>query len=170
MRVLNRLELVSETQRAALNAIAVVTSAWLRGVTSPDWHDRYDRRVEDARLSETGLKRDAYAAQVGTDGFRLLAALDIPGSPGRCGRVPSVAMAASSSNIASTKTSTPAQAFHDPRAVLARPTAVSIMSGLGAVDDNAAAACCPSDLTCNPARIFITSATASPLYLQTGAE
>ena len=55
--------------------------AWLRGVTSPDWHDRYDRRVEDARLPETGPKRDAYADQVGADGFRLLDALDAPDAP-----------------------------------------------------------------------------------------
>ena len=81
IRVLNRLELAGETLRAALNAVAAVAPDWLRGVAPPDWHARYDRRVEDARLPEAGPKRDAYAAQVGTDGFRLLDALDELGAP-----------------------------------------------------------------------------------------
>ena len=81
IRVLNRLELAGETLRAALNAVAAVAPDWLRGVAPPDWHARYDRRVEDARLPEAGPKRDAYAAQVGTDGFRLLDALDESGAP-----------------------------------------------------------------------------------------
>lgn len=62
IRVLNRLELAGETLRAALNAVAAVAPDWLRGVAPPDWHERYDRRVEDARLPEAGPRRDAYAA------------------------------------------------------------------------------------------------------------
>src|SRR4051812_20222122 len=81
IRVLNRLELAGETMRAALNAVAAVAPDWLRGVTPPDWHERYDRRVEDARLPEAGPRRDAYAARVGADGFRLLDALDGRGAP-----------------------------------------------------------------------------------------
>jgi len=64
VRTLNRLELVGETLRAALNAIAVAAPDWLRGIAPPDWHDRYDRRVEDMRLPDTGPKREAYAAQM----------------------------------------------------------------------------------------------------------
>jgi len=81
IRVLNRLELAGEALRAALNAVAVVAPDWLRGVAPPDWHERYDRRVEDARLPEAGPKRDAHAAQVGADGFRLLDALDARDAP-----------------------------------------------------------------------------------------
>ena len=66
VRTLNRLELVGETLRAALNAIAVAAPDWLRGITLPDWHERYHRRVEDMRLPDTPLKREAYAVQVGT--------------------------------------------------------------------------------------------------------
>ena len=76
VRDLNRLELVGETLRAALNALAVTTPEWLRSIAPLDWHERYDRRVEDMRLPETGPKRDAYFVQVGTDGFLLLDALD----------------------------------------------------------------------------------------------
>ena len=81
IRTLNRVELVAETLRAALNAIAVVAPGWLRALAPAEWHERYDRRVEDMRLPEAGPKRDAYVAAVGTDGFRLLDALasaDVP--------------------------------------------------------------------------------------------
>ena len=81
VRTLNRLELVGETLRAALNAIAVAAPDWLRAIAPADWHERYDRRVEDMRLPEAGSKRDAYAAQVGADGFTLLDALDEPKAP-----------------------------------------------------------------------------------------
>ena len=75
IRALNRLELVGETLRATLNDIAVAAPNWLRALAPPEWHERYDRRVEDMRLPEVGPKRDAYVVQVGTDGLRLLDAL-----------------------------------------------------------------------------------------------
>ena len=75
VRVLNRLELLAETLRAALNAIAVVAPDWLREIAPPEWYERYDRRVEDTRLPNSAPKREAYAAQVGTDGFHLLDAI-----------------------------------------------------------------------------------------------
>jgi transposase len=81
IRTLNRVELVAETLRAALNAIAVVAPEWLRGLVPAEWHERYDRRIEDMRLPEAGPKRDAYVAQVGTDGFLLLDALEGEGAP-----------------------------------------------------------------------------------------
>jgi transposase len=76
VRDLSRLELLAETLRAALNAIAVAAPDWLRALVPPEWHERYDRRIEDMRLPDSGPKRDAYAVQVGADGFRLLDALD----------------------------------------------------------------------------------------------
>src|SRR5215210_368334 len=56
VRDLNRIELLAETLRAALNAIAVVAPAWLRALTPPEWHARYDRRIEDVRLPKTEPK------------------------------------------------------------------------------------------------------------------
>ncbi|MDQ2763760.1 MAG: transposase [Pseudomonadota bacterium] len=92
IRTLNRLELVGETLRAALNAVAVVAPDWLRGVAPLDWHERYDRRVEDMRLPETGPKRDAYFVQVGADGFLLLDALDAAGAPPDAAALPEIAV------------------------------------------------------------------------------
>jgi len=92
VRTLNRLELVGETLRAALNAIAVAAPDWLRAVAPADWHERYDRRVEDMRLPDTPPKREAYAAQVGTDGFALLDALDRAGAPADPAALPEVAV------------------------------------------------------------------------------
>src|SRR5712664_5025736 len=41
IRVLNRLELVAETLRAALNAVATVAPAWLQTLSPLAWYDRY---------------------------------------------------------------------------------------------------------------------------------
>jgi transposase len=76
IRTMNRLELVGETLRAALNAIAVRAPNWLRTVAPPEWHERYDRRVEEWRLRVGDAKRRAYIEQIGADGFLLLGALD----------------------------------------------------------------------------------------------
>src|SRR5918998_6429105 len=81
VRDLNRIELVAETLRAALNAVAAVAREWLREATPARWHERYDRRIEDTRLPATDAKRDAYVAQVGADGFHLLDALDEADAP-----------------------------------------------------------------------------------------
>ena len=81
VREINRIELLAETLRAALNAIAAVAADWLQRLAGPEWHKRYDRRVEEARLPPAGPKRDSYITQVGSDGFRLLDALDDPGAP-----------------------------------------------------------------------------------------
>ena len=92
VRTLNRLELVGETLRAALNAITVAAPDWLRAIALPEWHERYDRRVEDMRLPDTSPKREAYAAQIGTDGFVLLGALDRAGAPADAAALPEVAV------------------------------------------------------------------------------
>ena len=76
IRTLNRLELVSETLRAALNELARVAPEWLQGVAPLTWYERYGRRIEDNRLPREVSKRNAYAQSVGTDGFALLEALD----------------------------------------------------------------------------------------------
>ncbi len=90
IRTLNRLELVAETLRAALNDIAVVAPNWLHALAPSEWHERYDRRVEDMRLPEVGPKRDAYVAQVGADGFDLLDALAGAGAPAAAATLPAI--------------------------------------------------------------------------------
>src|SRR6266699_1703988 len=81
IRVLNRLELVAETLRAALNAVATVAPDWLQAVTPQAWYERYSRRIEESRLPKATAAREAYAHTVGEDGFLLLDALDTPDTP-----------------------------------------------------------------------------------------
>ena len=85
IRVLNRLELVAETLRATLNALATVAPDWLQGLAPLAWYERYSRRIEDTRLPREQAQRDAYAQTVGADGFHLLDALDAPQAPRACG-------------------------------------------------------------------------------------
>ena len=75
IRVMNRLELVAENSRAALNALATVAPTWLQALAPPVWYERYGTRIEDTRLPQGQAKRDAYAQMVGEDGFALLDAL-----------------------------------------------------------------------------------------------
>ena len=75
IRVLNRLERVGETLRAALNSLAIVAPAWLQALAPPAWYDRYRRRVENYHLPRSEEARKALAAVIGTDGQTLLRAI-----------------------------------------------------------------------------------------------
>src|SRR5918995_5862540 len=44
VRALNRIEVVGETMRHALNSLAIVAPTWLRAVSLPEWEARYARR------------------------------------------------------------------------------------------------------------------------------
>ena len=76
IRVLNRLELVAETLRAALNAVATVAPDWLQGFAPLAWYERYGKRIEDVRLPRDKADREAYAQMVGEDGFYFLEAVE----------------------------------------------------------------------------------------------
>src|SRR2546421_1131980 len=76
IRVLNRLELVAETLRAALNAVATVAPDWLQGLAPLEWYERYGKRIEDVRLPKDTADREAYAQMVGEDGFHFLDAVE----------------------------------------------------------------------------------------------
>jgi transposase len=91
IRVLNRLELVAETLRATLNALATVAPDWLQGLAPLAWYERYGRRIEDTRLPREQAQRDAYAQTVGADGFHLLDALDAPQAPKGLRALPMIA-------------------------------------------------------------------------------
>jgi len=92
VRELNRVELLAETLRAALNEIATSTPDWLRDLAPAEWFERYGRRVEEMRLPEAGAKRDAYVAQVGADGFLLLDMVEEAGAPPDAAALPAVAV------------------------------------------------------------------------------
>lgn len=72
IRVMNRLELVTETMRAALNEIATFAPEWLAEAALPEWFTRYAVRAEQSRMPRTDKAREDYARQVGRDGFHLL--------------------------------------------------------------------------------------------------
>src|SRR5215468_8270950 len=91
IRVMNRLELVTETLRAALNELATVAPAWLQALTPLAWYARYSKRIEDTRLPQGQAKRDAYAQTVGEDGFHLLDALEAPETPEGLRELPIIA-------------------------------------------------------------------------------
>jgi transposase len=90
IRTLNRLELVGETLRAALNELATVAPDWLRAAAPKAWYERYALRVEDGRLPRSAAEREAYARTVGEDGFALLDRLDEPATPEELRRLPKV--------------------------------------------------------------------------------
>jgi transposase len=90
IRVLNRLELVTETLRAALNELATVAPDWLQALAPIEWYVRYGKRVEDIRLPRNQAAREAYAQTVGEDGFHLLDALERPETPEDARALPSV--------------------------------------------------------------------------------
>ncbi len=92
IRVLNRLELVGETLRAALNELATIAPDWLHGAVPETWYRRYARRIEDDRLPRTATEREAYARTVGEDGFALLDRLEGPGTPEGLRSLPKVAV------------------------------------------------------------------------------
>ena len=81
VRTLNRLELVGETLRAALNSLTFANPEWLLNYVSPDWFDRYTHRVEAYRMPRGDDKRQAYALTVGQDGWTLLQALAADTAP-----------------------------------------------------------------------------------------
>ncbi|HZO88443.1 MAG TPA: IS1182 family transposase [Chthonomonadaceae bacterium] len=76
IRVMNRLELVTETLRATLNDLASVAPDWLRSVAPAEWQERYTQRAEQSRLPKGEKARKEYAEVVGQDGVLLLRLLD----------------------------------------------------------------------------------------------
>jgi len=81
IRTLNRLEVVGETLRCALNALAVEMPDWVKAHVPTDWYERYRARFEQYRLPKTEAERLEWARTVGADGYRLLTAAYAPDAP-----------------------------------------------------------------------------------------
>lgn len=90
IRAINRLELVGEAMRAALNALAVAAPEWLRGHARPEWVTRDGPRFAHARLPESSTKQQALAEAVGADGSALLHAVYRAETPPSLRTVPAV--------------------------------------------------------------------------------
>jgi transposase len=72
IRLLNRLESLGETRRAALNSVATVAPDWLRVWVPSEWFERSSHRVEEYRLPKGETERKQCAEVIGTDGSLLL--------------------------------------------------------------------------------------------------
>ncbi len=81
VRAVNHAEMVGETLRAALNALAAACPQWLASQVDAEWFDRYGHRVEEARLPQGKQKRQAWIEHAGADGMRLLEAVFSPQAP-----------------------------------------------------------------------------------------
>ncbi|MGW0633890.1 transposase, partial [Streptomyces sp. NPDC002758] len=91
VRDLNRLELVGECVRAALNALSAAAPDWVDEVlVVADWSRRYADRIDSWRLPTSKTKQDELALNYGKDGFTLLAALYAPTSPSWLRTLPAV--------------------------------------------------------------------------------
>src|SRR3954467_1512715 len=90
VRVLNRLERVGETIRAALNDLAVMAPDWLQALAPAEWYRRYGRRVENYHLPKTDAAREELARVIAADGERLLAAVDAASDQSELAQLPTV--------------------------------------------------------------------------------
>lgn len=90
VRELNRLEMVGETMRHALDSLAVVAPEWILGHIQPAWVDRYGSQIQNYRLPTSQEKRDAFADQIGADGLVLLKAILDAASPDWLREVPAI--------------------------------------------------------------------------------
>jgi len=90
IRNMNRLELVGETLRAALNVLSTADPAWLAAHVESDWYLRYAKRFERARLPKSKEGAIAAAEQIGRDGMLLLEAIWEPAAPAYLRLLPAV--------------------------------------------------------------------------------
>ena len=72
IRRLYYLECVQEALRHALNQLSDVHATWVRQQVPREWYERYGPRAEVSRCPKETSKRDAWALQVGADGYQLL--------------------------------------------------------------------------------------------------
>jgi transposase len=90
VRDLNRLEIVGETLHHALNVLAQVDPAWLKGQIDEDWFTRYGNRFSDYRLPKSKTERLELAELIGRDGMHLMGQIFAHGTPDYLRAVPAV--------------------------------------------------------------------------------
>jgi transposase len=90
VRDLNRLEMVGETLRAALEALAAAAPRWLAGHLDAEMIERYGARIDEWRLPKDQAGRQKRAVQTGRDGYRLLTAVADRRAPDRLSEIPAV--------------------------------------------------------------------------------
>jgi len=88
VRALNRLEIVSETLHAALNALADLAPGWLRGQVTAECFLRCGKRFADYQLPKAKHDRQNLAEAIGRNDLQLLTALYADTAPGYLRAVP----------------------------------------------------------------------------------
>lgn len=83
VRALNRVELVGETMRRALNELAEADPDWLREVAKLEWYMRYGQRFDNIRLPKGQVEREKLIETIGADGLYLLSSLNDAPTPTR---------------------------------------------------------------------------------------
>lgn len=71
VRQLNRIEIVGETMRRALDELAEFAPDWVQEIARPEWFTRYGRRFEQMRLPKERTEREALLETIGADGLFL---------------------------------------------------------------------------------------------------
>ena len=92
--LLNRVQLVAETLRLALEALADYRPDWLRSIALAHWYERYSLVLTTFRLPRTKEKQEALALEIAADGFHLLAVLARPEVPSQAASLPAVTVLA----------------------------------------------------------------------------
>ncbi len=90
VRRLNRLELVGETLRAALNAVAEEAPDWLKEWVPLSWFERYAQRIEEGRFPGAKHKQEQVMEQIGQDGSRLLFQIWSESAPSHLRQLPEI--------------------------------------------------------------------------------
>ena len=91
VRDLNSVELIGESVRACLEAVAAAAPDWLAAaVCVADFSRRYGSRVDTWRLPATKTKRDELAVAYAADGYRLVEACYGESAPGWLRDLPAV--------------------------------------------------------------------------------
>ena len=90
VRALNRLELVRETMRHALDDLAAAAPGWLRQHAEAEWVARYGRRWDEERLPKGKEAQRELAERIGADGTGLLTAIFTDDAPPRLRERPAV--------------------------------------------------------------------------------
>ena len=89
-RGLNRLELVGEAMRRALDALSSAAPEWLRENVRPEWVRRYVRRLDDEKLPKGKEARVEHGERMGTDGHHLLGSVYSGAAPSWLREIPAV--------------------------------------------------------------------------------
>ena len=90
VRLLNQIELVGESVRACLEALAATDPDWVSAVLDASWQRRYAARVDSWRMPSSKTKRVALGNDFARDGHVLLHAVWHPTSPRWMRELPAV--------------------------------------------------------------------------------